>query len=172
MDIWTLGMILLHCLCLEYKKAEYETNTFDEILNLYMKVKGNSLITFDEKEQVDEPRSKKDESFSENSGNKEMESPQKSSPEKQENWINFYSTNQENKDSQLSKFLQLKMLESANYSPKFIDFLRECLIFEPKDRMKASDLLSHPVFRKYNKIYISQQIVMTRPITKVEKHHL
>ena len=40
MDIWTLGMIILHCLCLEYKKAEYETNTFDELLNLYMKVKG------------------------------------------------------------------------------------------------------------------------------------
>jgi hypothetical protein len=75
MDVWTLGMILLHCLCLEYKKAEYETNTFDEILNLIMKVKGNSLITFDDKEQVDEPRSKKDQSFSENSADKEMESP-------------------------------------------------------------------------------------------------
>ena len=50
--------------------------------------------------------------------------------------------------------------------------MRECLMFDPKDRMKAFDLLSHPVFRKYNKIYISQQIVMTKPITKVEKHHL
>jgi len=47
------------------------------------------------------------------------------------------------------------MFESANFSPKFIDFLRECLMFDPKDRMKAFDLLSHPVFRKYNKIYIS-----------------
>jgi serine/threonine protein kinase len=76
MDVWTLGMILLHCLCLEYKKAEYETNTFDEILSLYLKVKGPSLITFEEKEEIEESRSKKDhESFSENSADKEMESP-------------------------------------------------------------------------------------------------
>ena len=47
------------------------------------------------------------------------------------------------------------MFESTNYSPKFTDFLRECLMFDPKDRMKAFDLLSHPIFRKYNKIYIS-----------------
>lgn len=53
MDIWTLGMILLHCLCLEYKKVEYEDNSFDEILSLYMKVQGPSLITFEEKEDID-----------------------------------------------------------------------------------------------------------------------
>lgn len=63
------------------------------------------------------------------------------------------------------------MFEHTNYSAKFIDFMRECLIFDPKDRMKPFDLLSHPVFRKYNKIYINQQIVMTRPVTNVEKHH-
>lgn len=64
------------------------------------------------------------------------------------------------------------MFESQNYSAKFIDFLKECLMFDPKNRMKAFDILSHPVFRKYNKVYISQQIVMTSPITKVEKHNL
>ena len=68
--------------------------------------------------------------------------------------------------------MNLKLFESSNYSPKFIDLMRECLMFDPKDRMKPFDLLSHPVFCKYNKIYISQQIVMTRPVTKVEKHHL
>ena len=45
-------------------------------------------------------------------------------------------------------------------------------MFDAKDRMKAFDLLSHLVFRKYNKVYISQQIVMTHPITMVEKHNL
>jgi hypothetical protein len=45
-------------------------------------------------------------------------------------------------------------------------------MFDPKDRLKPFDLLSHPIFRKYNKIYISQQITMTYPITTVEKHNL
>ena len=48
MDVWTLGMILLHCMCLEYKKAEYEKDTFDEILNLQMQVNGPSLINFED----------------------------------------------------------------------------------------------------------------------------
>ena len=102
------------------------------------------------------------------------DSPEKS-PEKAGNWIDFYTTtqtDQKSNDSYLSKFLNLKLLDKDNYSTKFLDFMRECLMFDPKDRMKAFDLLSHPVFRKYNKIYISQQIVMTKPITKVEKHHL
>jgi serine/threonine protein kinase len=47
------------------------------------------------------------------------------------------------------------MLDKDNYSGKLLDFLKECLMFDPKDRMKAFDLLSHPIFRKYNKIYIS-----------------
>jgi hypothetical protein len=36
-------------MCLEYKKAEYEKDTFDEILNLQMKVNGPSLINFEDK---------------------------------------------------------------------------------------------------------------------------
>ena len=117
---------------------------------------------------------KKTISESSHQNNNEDNIPQKGQKNKagSGNWIDFYSTTVGNKDSQLSKFLTLKMLESSNFSPKFIDFLRECLMFDPKDRMKAFDLLSHPVFRKYNKIYISQQIVMTKPITRVEKHNL
>ena len=38
MDVWTLGMILLHCMCLEDKKSEYDQDTFQEILNLQMKI--------------------------------------------------------------------------------------------------------------------------------------
>lgn len=72
----------------------------------------------------------------------------------------------------LRKFLGLKLFESQNYSSKFLDFLRECLMFDPQDRMRAFDLLHHPVFRKYNKVYISQQILMTKPVAEVEKHHL
>lgn len=49
MDIWTLGMILLHCMCLEYKKPEYEYDTFEEILNLYIKAQGPSLINLEDK---------------------------------------------------------------------------------------------------------------------------
>ena len=45
-------------------------------------------------------------------------------------------------------------------------------MFDPKDRPRAFDLLSHPVFKKYNKVYISQQIALTRPVTEVERHAL
>ena len=38
--------------------------------------------------------------------------------------------------------------------------------------MQAFDLLHHPVFRKFNKVYISQQVMIATPITRVEKHHL
>ena len=49
MDVWTLGMIMLHCVCLEYKKVEYEKDTFDEILSEFKKVNGPSLINFEDK---------------------------------------------------------------------------------------------------------------------------
>ena len=38
MDVWTLGMILLHCSCLEYSKTEENVDTFEEIVNMYMKM--------------------------------------------------------------------------------------------------------------------------------------
>lgn len=53
MDVWTLGMILLHCVCLEYKKAEYGKDTFDEILSLFVKVNGPSLINFEDKVDIE-----------------------------------------------------------------------------------------------------------------------
>ena len=53
MDVWTLGMILLHCMCLEYKRPEDEFDTFEEILNLYIKAQGPSLIDLEEKIDVD-----------------------------------------------------------------------------------------------------------------------
>jgi serine/threonine protein kinase len=167
MDVWTLGMILLHCMCLEYKRPEDEFDTFEEILNLYIKAQGPSLIDLEEKIDVDKimgadeaaagdagsPNQDKN-SFSDNSqqNDDDDEAPQKG---KGGNWIDFFSPNQDN-DSQLKKLLTLKMIERQNYSAKCLDFLRECLMFDPKDRMKAFDLLSHPVFRKYNKVYISQ----------------
>ena len=54
MDVWTLGMILLHCLCLEYRRSEGESeadksvDTVEEILSMYLKVKGPSLINLEE----------------------------------------------------------------------------------------------------------------------------
>jgi len=63
-------------------------------------------------------------------------------------------------------------LDSANYSSKFLDFLRECLMFDPADRLKPFDLLSHQIFKKFEKIYVSQQVVVSRPFTSVEKYHL
>lgn len=118
--------------------------------------------------------------FSENSKNEKEDEEilqkadiekDKEKTEKKNNWIDFYSTNQDI-DTPLSKFLTMKMFENNNFSQKFVDFLKECLIFDPKDRLKPFDLLSHPIFRRYNKIYISQQITITYPVTTVEKHSL
>lgn len=64
------------------------------------------------------------------------------------------------------------MLETENISSKFVDFLRECLMFSPSERPRPFDLLSHPIFRKYNKVYVSQQVPMTYPVTRVEKNQL
>ena len=66
-------MILLHCMCLSYKQIEFEEDSLlEELLHLYLQVKGPSLITFEEKPEaedveVDENGSKKDESLSEHS---------------------------------------------------------------------------------------------------------
>ena len=50
MDVWTLGIILLHCVCLEYKKPENEYQTIDELVNFYFnKSRTNSLINMEEK---------------------------------------------------------------------------------------------------------------------------
>lgn len=50
MDVWTIGMILLHCVCLEYKKPENEFQTIDELINFYFnKARSHSLINLEEK---------------------------------------------------------------------------------------------------------------------------
>ena len=49
MDVWTLGMILLHCSCLEYSKTEETVDTFEEIVNLFMKMQNGSLINLEDK---------------------------------------------------------------------------------------------------------------------------
>lgn len=89
MDIWTLGMILLHCVCLTYKQ-EVE-DIFEELLSLIQKFKGTSLINFEEKINADEferSQSKKEEnSFSDHSGTHADQSPAK-----EENWIDFFAT--------------------------------------------------------------------------------
>ena len=53
-DIWTLGMILLHCMCLTFQPSD-EGHSLDQILKTLMQAKnsGNkSLISLDEKEQA------------------------------------------------------------------------------------------------------------------------
>ena len=86
-----------------------------------------------------------DEHFSDKSG-KINKSPEK-------DWMEFYEKTDDINETQLAKFLGLKMLDASNFSAKFLDFVKECLVFDPKDRMKAFDLLSHPVFRKYSRVY-------------------
>lgn len=180
MDVWTLGMILLHCSCLEYSKTEETVDTFEEIVNLFMKMQNGSLINLEDKldmEQMEAEENGSDKGkdhISESSHQNQNDDDKTKKPKDKSggNWIDFYSKGSGNNDSQISKFLNLKLFEKQNFSAKFIDFLRECLMFDPRDRMKPFDLLSHPVFRKYNKIYLSQQLVLTRPITKVERHHL
>ena len=49
MDSWVLGMILLHCICLDYKKSSTQQDSFEEILNIFLKAKGPSLINFEDK---------------------------------------------------------------------------------------------------------------------------
>lgn len=44
-DVWTLGMILLHCMCLTYQQEE--GITADSLLSLYKKAKGQSLINLE-----------------------------------------------------------------------------------------------------------------------------
>lgn len=175
MDVWTLGMIMLHCMCLGYEEDQACPSTFDSLLNIFQQAKGPSLINLEtkEKQEFEDNESRKNSNFSGDSDDqfkRREKSPSKSKDGG--DWMNKFFENDKTNDSRLIKFLGLKLFESQNYSKKFIDFLRECLMFDPADRLKAFDLLHHPVFRKYNKIYISQQILMTKPVTEVEKHHL
>ena len=49
MDIWTLGMILLHCLCLDYQKSDDESHSMEEILTVYHNSQTSSLVNLEEK---------------------------------------------------------------------------------------------------------------------------
>lgn len=40
-----------------------------------------------------------------------------------------YQADKDEQEGQLKRFLSLKMLETENLSAKFLDFLRECLMF-------------------------------------------
>ena len=97
MDIWTLGMIMLHCMCLTYKQSDYEEDTFEEILQLLMQVKGGSLINFEEKlnpEDIEEEENKsknEDESLSDHSRTNICKN--EDTPIAQKQWIDFYSGN-------------------------------------------------------------------------------
>ena len=48
MDVWTLGMILLHCLCLEFSGDTESSESVEEIVALYKRCNGPSLINVDE----------------------------------------------------------------------------------------------------------------------------
>ena len=54
MDVWTLGMILLHCACLAYTKTEENVDTFEEIVNLLLKMQTPSLINLEDKLDVEQ----------------------------------------------------------------------------------------------------------------------
>ena len=150
MDVWTLGMILLHCLCLDYRRDDGPSENVDEMLSLYRKAQGPSLINLEDEPmqfEVDDCEEQKSDTNSHGSQFEE-EAPKKT-------WMSLYK-NKDGSDNQLKCFLTCKMLESGNYSAKFMDFLRECLMFSPQDRQRPFDLLSHPVFKKYNKAYVSR----------------
>lgn len=100
MDVWTLGMIILHCTCLSYKQNDFETGTFEEILSLYQQSKGQSLIYFEDKatpEEIEEQVIKEEKCYSGHSQSEEdfEERPQK----KDGSWIDLFSKNQQNNDS-------------------------------------------------------------------------
>ena len=75
MDTWTLGMILLHCMCLEYQKTEFAQDTFEEILGIFMKVSSPSLINVEEKidpKDLNESELKGENSDSDNSSGNDI----------------------------------------------------------------------------------------------------
>ena len=163
-------MILLHCTCLAYFPEEGDVLSFEKILGLLQKTSGPSLINTEQPVEMDENKSKKNtRTFSDHSETELKERKE----EQKADWIDFFAQGEEDQsECSLSKFLILKLFDPSNFTPAFVDFMRELLMFDPKDRLLAFDLLSHPVFRKYNKVFISQQIILTKPITRVEKHQL
>ena len=70
---------------------------------------------------------------------------------------------------QLHKLLKGDFLDYSRYSPLFLDFLHECLLFNPVNRMNALEILSHPLFKESNKTYTESQVLVTAPLTLVEK---
>jgi serine/threonine protein kinase len=144
--------------------------SFEKILSLLQKTSGPSLINTEQPVETDENKSQKNtRTFSDNSETEKKERKE----EQKADWIEFFAQGEEDQsECLLSKFLTLKLFDPSNFTPAFVDFMRELLMFDPKDRLSAFDLLSHPVFRKYNKVYLSQQIILTKPITRVEKHQL
>jgi serine/threonine protein kinase len=59
-------------------------------------------------------------------------------------------------------------LDRSKYSDSFLDFLSECLVVSPEQRLSALDLLAHPIFKTQSKIYNKeQQIALTTPLSLV-----
>jgi spore cortex formation protein SpoVR/YcgB (stage V sporulation) len=85
-----------------------------------------SLIHIDD-DNADETSSQKNEA---DSSKNEDQAPEKS---KSSGWHEFFAKDGTKTDqSLLVKFLTMKLVDPNNYSAKFLDFLKECLMFKKR----------------------------------------
>mmetsp|Transcript_15683 Transcript_15683/g.24064 ORF Transcript_15683/g.24064 Transcript_15683/m.24064 type:complete len:89 (+) Transcript_15683:1119-1385(+) len=87
MDMWGLGMILLHCICLDYHKGSEDT--IEEILNIYsvFKAKGPSLVNLEDKLRAEEMEKQAEEDAADSDQGSLQGKEDKAS------WMNLYKGN-------------------------------------------------------------------------------
>lgn len=83
-DVWTLGMILLHCISLQFRLEEEMPNIKAQILQIYSMLQTESLIHIED-DNADETSSQKNAA---NSSKNEETSPEKS---KSSGWHEFFA---------------------------------------------------------------------------------
>lgn len=188
-DVWTLGIILLICMSLEF---DFEAGkvTLESMLNNFNKVKGKSLIQLVKESvqasMVNDSSGLSAGSYPDNKGDKGFESgasnadesedsdepSNESTKREREHWVDFYITNN---DYDFANLVNGSFADFSNFSELFLDFLQECLVMDVTERQSAISLLSHPVFKSFNKNQSEvcrQRHIRSSPIVSFEKQYL
>lgn len=110
MDVWTLGMILLHCMCLDYKKAD--TDTFEEILAAFAQQQSPSLINLEEKIDMEKIKREAEESGSKSFSEQNSDQNDSIVEKPKTDWLNNFTNSKVQQQTNTTKFLSLQMLES------------------------------------------------------------
>ena len=189
-DVWTLGIILLVCMSLEFDfEAEPCKFTLESMLSNFSKVKGRSLIqlvkedtkSHHENESSEEsdpeiPQMKPAKSNSSGSQSRGVnsdsnQSSNESTKREVERWVDFYLPQNSYDFANLANG---SFADFTNFSESFLDFLQECLVMDVTQRQSAISLLSHPVFKNLNKHQTEvcrQRNVRSTPIVSFEKQY-